>query len=378
LFFISIGSCVYLTDTTKSTRSRIFPEYVQMDSLLKQIEQDYVSYLDDPAIIRRNDSLSTIFHSVTRDQPEVAYDFAQMARKYDTSIGDKYINRLEGDRIRVLTIHAGDTTESFDPPPLIDTFSTFNAAFFDSSDFKGAKKSAEIVGALLRKVGAQGLTISSYEHPVSRNVFFSAVDSLWKIIRSAHKPNPMIIFYYCGHGYADGYGRRFLVPGTFTGELYKMPIEARRLRSVFVKDLYEYLQLSGYPFFMLLDCCSENQGTPPNDDINTYYEKYAVNMDFDELTRIMYKQQFHPTGEHTVIYSSVLGQNSLPVPDPKQPSSFTYVGPLCRRLLIAYSKYKNLFESFENLQKRIMAEQLDRMTSIPGIYCKYCPSILIP
>lgn len=379
IFYISIGSCVYSKNETPKGNKPLFPEKIQIADLVKGFEQDYVAYKNDPRTIRREDSLSHILHSVTWSQQELAHLFAENTLQTDSLPGDIYMNRHDGpNRISRLLISGSDTTRLLEPPYLIDTLKEDIGSFFDSTDLKAAKKSATIISELLNKKGAVGITISSYELPISRDMIFASVDSLWKIVQKSHKPNPMIIFYYCGHGYADGYGRRFLVPGAFNGALNKMPIDIRRLRSVFVKDLYNYLELSGYPFMMLLDCCSDNQGVPPRDEINDYYSKMAINLDGIELSRAVYRQFFQPTGEAMVIYSSVLGSNSLPVPDAADKYSYTYVGPLCRRLQIADKKYNNLFFSFDQIRKRIMYKNLDNETQVPGIYCEDCPEVLVP
>jgi hypothetical protein len=379
IFYISIGSCVYGHSLLPgSDTPALFPERVNIDGLLNGFEKDFVVYENDPRVIRRRDSLSTILHGVDWSQQEMAHNFVLYHARADTLPGDMYINRCDGtSRSKVMTISGSDTTERWEPPFLVDTLPQVGA-FFDSSDFKGAKKSATMISKLLDKQGATGITISSYDLPISRNMFFAAVDSLWKVIQKAHKPNPIIVFYYCGHGYADGFGRRFLVPGAFSGTLDSMPLDIRRLRSVFIKDLYDYLELAGYPFILLLDCCSDNQGIPPKDDLNAYYKQLAINLDGVELDKLLYEHFFQPTGDAMVLYSSILGSNSLPVPDPIDKASVTFIGPLCRRLLLATKKHKDVFWSFENMKNLLMNPRLDKVTKTPGIYCRDCGGPLIP
>ncbi len=379
IFYIAIGSCVYEKPIPSPSQPTIFPERIPIDDLLAGFENDYEAYEKAPATIRMRDSLEKVLHPVILSQQEIAHNFVETVRATNSFPGDSYINRCDGGfRGMTLHIHGNDTTSSMEPPFAIDTFTGHTGSFYDITDFKGAKKSAGMISSLFDKIGGKGITISSEEEPVSRNMFFAAVDSLWKIIQRAHKPNPIIVFYYCGHGYADGFGRRFLVPGAFTGELNKMPLDTRRLRSVFLKDLYNYLQLSGYPFIIFLDCCSENQGNAPRDDINDYYKKMAINLDGVELNKLIYRYFFQPTGDNVVIYSSTLGSNSIPVSDPLKPTSTTLIGPLCRRMLISHRRYKDTFQSFGKMQKRIMFKELDAETDVPGIYCGTCEGPLIP
>jgi hypothetical protein len=379
IFYVAIGSCVYEQPADSPDQKPLFPEKIYLKDLLAGFERDYANYEQAPATIRMKDSLNKVLHTVILSQQERAHDFVEAVRATDTFPGDCYINRCDGGFRGIrLKIRGKDTSKLLDPPIPMDTFTAHTGSFYDISDFKGARKSAVMISTLLDKMGAKGITISSEDQPVSRNMFFSAVDSLWKMIQRAHKPDPMIIFYYCGHGYADGFGRRFLVPGTFTGVLNKMPIDTRRLRSVFVKDLYDYLELAGYPFIIFLDCCSENQGNAPRDDINDYYLQMAVNADGPELDRMVYEHFFQPTGDDMVIYSSILGSNSIPVSDPLRPNSITLIGPLCRRMLIADQRYKDTFLSFDNMRKRIMLKGLDAATTVPGIYSTDSEGPLIP
>jgi hypothetical protein len=104
----------------------------------------------------------------------------------------------------------------------------------------------------------------------------------------------------------------------------------------------------------------------------------AVNTDGPELDRMVYEHFFQPTGDDMVIYSSILGSNSIPVSDPLRPNSITLIGPLCRRMLIADQRYKDTFLSFDNMRKRIMLKGLDAATTVPGIYSTDSEGPLIP
>lgn len=355
IFFIAIGSRVY--DATAGQPSEpFFPEKIDLRPFIRSVQQD------------------------TASGDDLRY-FVEELPANDSMQGDRYLNRSDHRRPNLwFPFYATRNFVLESGPPAVDTFQRALFPPFDNNDFPGARKSAMLVEQLLRRCGGRGVVITSPDQPVSRAMFFAGIDSLWTLIRQAHSAHPLIVFYYCGHGYGDSFGRRFLVPGTFAGQLGEMPIDTRRLRSVFVKDLYNYLRLPAYPFIMLLDCCSEDRGPVPGDKKEAYdKQQITVAEDWDTgFYHLPFEDAFQPRGPYPVISSSKLGNNSVPVEDPTDSGSVVYIGPICRRLHLAARQFPDLFRSLMDIQTTLMDKELDPSTVTLGIYCRNCPEEDLP
>lgn len=134
-------------------------------------------------------------------------------------------------------------------------------------DIPGAPQSARIVSDLLIRGGATyGVTlVSDSTHALSRSDIYAAVRRVAIRLRDSGSVRPFFVFYFAGHGVADGTWLQHLLPGNIA---YTDPDVPRLIdRTMQIHDLavrtptiVNTLKHLNAPFVVILDTCYE--GTP--------------------------------------------------------------------------------------------------------------------
>ena len=134
----------------------------------------------------------------------------------------------------------------------------------------GANKSAKAIAARLLAGGAKyGVLLTSGEgHLVSAGDVTRAISLVEAKIRADKAQNPLLLFYFAGHGISEGVGwNLFMVPGTFlyTGDLAGHDMESIAASTLPAAKLVDQLGHTGVRYVAVLDTC---------------YEGKAANIDF--------------------------------------------------------------------------------------------------
>ena len=86
------------------------------------------------------------------------------------------------------------------------------------ADVNGARKSARYMHELFsEKAGGTGTMLRSEQgKELSREAILNAFKKTIATAKKSKAKNPLVVFYFCGHGVSEGIGwSQFLVPGTF-------------------------------------------------------------------------------------------------------------------------------------------------------------------
>jgi len=268
------------------------------------------------------------------------------------------------------------------------------------SDIRGAAKSAKVLANLLDQGGSTfGVTlVSDDRHFVSREDFDAAWARVWEEFSKLKPERPLFVFYFAGHGAADGLTwHELLLMGNFAyrGDLQKLieslPSDIEK-SAVHATGVVSGLTRVNVPFLVLLDTCYE--GTPqafradalppagcPPDDISGFCANLKKRVEplrelqadvqrmaegFNQLAASFREMnRFEKT--YPVIFSIEPGKIVLTVPDPLNPQD-TPVAPLARRaMLILSPAIKNRQPvSLETFRAQMVSPTLDRVSS-PGV-----------
>jgi hypothetical protein len=277
----------------------------------------------------------------------------------------------------------------------------------------GAVKSAKAVADLLEQGGSTfGITlVSDNAHFVGRDDVVNALSRVFDEIRTMHPRHPLVLFYFAGHGVADGgTWDHFSLPGTFLyrGELVEVVAQhgpAMANVTIHAGTLVAWLRDANLPFLLLLDNCYEGEpwvfqwkptapppDTPcPTDPINgplcLEFKKRlgpvskldaqmpAVVNGFNEmLANFRRANRFENT--YPVLFSTTPGTTVATVADPFNPSpTAEAVAPLARRAMLILTPILKQGESLslEAFIQKMTSPKSDDLTQ-PAVTYSAMPS----
>jgi hypothetical protein len=197
----------------------------------------------------------------------------------------------------------------------------------------GANKSAKAIAARLLAGGAKyGVLLTSVEgHLVSAGDVSSAISLVDARMRVDRAKNPLLVFYFAGHGISEGVGwNLFMVPGTFlyTGDLADHDIESIAASTIPAAKLVEQLDHTGVRYVAVLDTCYEGKA-PSIDSPVLSGAAIASLRNVSSVLRFM--NEFHQSSP--VLFSTAPGRVVATVDDPVDATSDP-VAPLARRVMI--------------------------------------------
>lgn len=240
------------------------------------------------------------------------------------------------------------------------------------SNVTGARKSARYVEEFFRdKAGGKGILMrSSPGKLITRNAVLDSLDKVIRLAKKSKSKNPLIVFYYCGHGISEGIAwLQFLVPGDFTKKPQDLAtsstavdIEKMGQHLLNLAEVTDKLQQSGLSYMCLLDACYEAKEEKFTGMDYFLGETGSQNIkDIAALLRFM--NEYH--GEHPVVFAAKPGTTVQTVEDPLEDG--TYIGPLCRRLMLVKKKNEGAAPtlSLEEFVETLKSESLDSVTPPP-------------
>ncbi|MGY2134471.1 caspase family protein [Hymenobacter sp. HD11105] len=220
----------------------------------------------------------------------------------------------------------------------LEDFTRFEDGFAGFSSVPSAAVSARMMHRQLRTIHASysDTLISTPAKLITRQAVIAACTKLIQRAKTERKPNPLLVFYFAGHGVSEGLGwNLFLMPGDFC---YKINSDLPKLsdQALYAGDLYDALEAAKLPFVLLLDCCYEGK----QQDISTKEFEYQQSLlQMAELAKssmaiVRKMNEFEEV--NPVVFSTTPGRLTETVPLPG--NSRLKVGPLCRRSMLAWQK----------------------------------------
>ena len=225
----------------------------------------------------------------------------------------------------------------------------------------GGNKSARKVAEYLGRIGAlHGILFRTEpKRFVTREQVLGA---LKEVIRKAKKyPNPIIFYYFIGHGISEGIGwNHFSVPSDFIGSLQDVNVDALSAVTLYTGEIFDLLESSNIRFIMMLDNCYE--GDPVSLTSAVFSKSLQQNLnDIFQVLRFM--NEFHKP--NIVLYSTKPGTVASMAADPINPASNIGVGPLARRFLLIVDQalHDEKILTLENFLKQMTNPTLDTKTN---------------
>lgn len=134
--------------------------------------------------------------------------------------------------------------------------------FVPYDDLPEATFSAIIMTKVFQQYGnGKGITLlSSEKNKMTKRMILNGLDSLKKKITADRPANPLIIFYYCGHGISENMAwNQFLIPGSYTWVAGAQPFDQLTNNLIFLGDITDRLSSIKCRYMVLLDCCRKEE-----------------------------------------------------------------------------------------------------------------------
>lgn len=219
----------------------------------------------------------------------------------------------------------------------------------------GANKSAKKVSAQLDRAGAvAGITLVSGEGQfvTRRDVLKALADVLTKAKRSGSK-NPLVIFYFCGHGVSEGVGwNHFSIPSDFVVPTEKVNIQTLTDSAIYAGEVSDAIEAQKMTGLLLLDSCYEGKEADLPDAVIS--RQLAQNLT-DIFKVLRHMNEFR--GPTLAVFSTKPGTLVPMASDPLDLESQLGVGPLGRRMIL------NFDHAFRNTGGLTIAQFLWQMSN---------------
>lgn len=205
-------------------------------------------------------------------------------------------------------------------------------------DVQGAGHSARKMASLLDNFGArEGDTLISKEYQyLSSKEILKAVKKIIQKAKRDKAHRPLLVFYYCGHGFSSGlHEDHFIVPGTMTHNYQNFEYEdwgKHLLPSLMIREL---LDDSDLPYFMLLDCCYEGKQNAVERITNEMATLFGLQT-YQTMEGQVYKillAMNRMVGPNPVVFSTTAGESVPTVSYTSANGQTEWIGPLCFRTL---------------------------------------------
>ncbi|MBL4707534.1 MAG: hypothetical protein JKY48_03735, partial [Flavobacteriales bacterium] len=194
---------------------------------------------------------------------------------------------------------------------------------------KGARRSARYVAELFQqKANGKGIMLrSNSTQLLSRDTILQALQAVIKMAKKSKSKQPLLGFYFCGHGVSEGIAwSQFMVPGNFLEkpkdiESNPLAIDIATLADqlLYLGEITDLLSAAEMPYLCLVDAC---------------YEGVEENVDkwIDGASAILkFMNEYH--SPNPVVFAAPPGDTTSTKEDPKVPEG-TNIGPLCRKLML--------------------------------------------
>lgn len=243
----------------------------------------------------------------------------------------------------------------------------YDVGFEGLNNLEAANNSAVKMGQLFERMGAKSgrLILSKSTSDINQKLILDQLGGLIKEVKKSKAKNPIIIFYYAGHGFSSGdYKTHFIPPGNFVKNPSLLEWEDWLEYSIAPLDIREILDESKISYMMLLDCCYEGelrQQELVSEEIQDLTGSDEVMDLFGEIGNILDNLNTM-TGPDPVIFSCKPG-STVTTDLYDFGEGREEVAPLCRRIhLIFDQKLKEVDVSISDLVIMLIYEDLDVRT----------------
>lgn len=217
-------------------------------------------------------------------------------------------------------------------------FQKFEEGFSGLINVEEATIAADKMEAIFKQWGAaKGVVLkSTASTKLNSKMLLGSIDKIINTIKKDNAKNPLLLFYYAGHGFSsEKLQALFLPDGEFTKNPDLLTLETWDKYATVALDLHERLQRAYIAHMMFFDCCysgrqSQIERLSPN-AINQLNLKTL-----DQLmsnTYSIFTAMYRMVGPDPVIFSTTAGNSVQTVPLYDGVDA-EYVPPLCRRLLL--------------------------------------------
>jgi Caspase domain len=200
----------------------------------------------------------------------------------------------------------------------------------------GANKSAKTVADYLDQAGAvTGITlVSDRDKFVTRGDVLKALSDLLVKVKRSKPKNPLVVFYFCGHGVSEGVGwNHFSIPGNFVVPKGDIDIQTLMKSAVYAGEISDVIEVEKLAGLLLLDTCYEGKLAELPEAVIS--RQLAENLT-DIFKVLRHINEFR--GPTLAVFSTAPGTLALMVPDPLDPESSLSVGPLARRVMLSFDQ----------------------------------------
>jgi hypothetical protein len=217
-------------------------------------------------------------------------------------------------------------------------YNKFEEGFSGLINVEEASIAADKIEAIFKQWGAtKGIVLKSTKTTkLDSKMLLGSIDKIISTIKKDKTKNPLLLFYYAGHGFSsEKLQALFLPDGEFTKNPDLLTLENWDKYATVALDLHEKLQQADIEHMMFFDCCYSGrqlqiERLSPN-TINQLNLKTLDQLmgDTYSILTAMYRM----VGPDPVIFSTSAGKSvqTLPLYDGMDSE---YVPPLCRRLLL--------------------------------------------
>jgi len=215
-------------------------------------------------------------------------------------------------------------------------------------DVNGARRSARYVHELFSKKanGKGSMLRSETDKPLTKTMIIQGIESMIKLAKKSKSKNPLLVFYYCGHGISEGIGwNQFLVPGDFnkkpknlSSDPLALDLEKLSNELLYVGEITDLLSKSEFQYMCLIDACYEGKEEKFS-VLENYLSPTAVSNFKDVATILRFMNEYHI--QNPVVFATKPGTTVKVTVDPLLPEG-TSIGPLCRKLMLVRNKLSEL------------------------------------
>jgi hypothetical protein len=221
----------------------------------------------------------------------------------------------------------------------LEDFTQYEEGFAGFAVEPSANRSAQLMGQLFDSFGGKGQKLlSTSTSYITRQKVLTAVGKMISTAQQEKKKNPLLIFYFCGHGLSEGFGwNMFMMPGDFRYNPARLDAGQLAEKSLYAGDVYDALEKAKIPFMMLLDCCYEGDEEKVRVQDFAYQEslRKVAQLSADAMGIVRNLNQYHEP--NPVVFSTPPGTLVQVTPHPTEGASKS-IGPLCRRTLVSLQR----------------------------------------
>jgi len=247
----------------------------------------------------------------------------------------------------------GNANQNFDIYYLAVGSSYYKNSGF--SNLEGSNKSAKKVAYYLDRSGATSgiVLVSDEDKLVTKNDVLTALDNLLTKIKSSKPQNPLVVFYFCGHGISEGIGwNHFSIPGDFDVKLEDINIDTLIQSAIYASEISDTVKQENLPCLLLLDSCYNLDKLHLSELV---FSKQLANNLEDIFKQLRYINEFHD-GPTMTVFSTPPGTKVGNVQDPIELDAPLSVGPIARRLMLSFER------AFKLKRKLTITEFLQQMS----------------